>query len=49
MRESKVVLLKCLVNKGDDYFHGWSSLTQGRKWVAGSDAAAPGGKMNILN
>ena len=49
MRESKVVLLKCLVNTGDNNFHGQSNFTQGRKWLAGSDAAAPGGKMNILN
>jgi hypothetical protein len=49
MRESNVVLLKYLVNIGDDNFHRRSNFTQGRKWVAGSDAAAPGVKMNILN
>ena len=48
MRESEVVLLKYLVNRGDDNFHGLV-LHKGRKWVAGSDAAAPGGKMNMLN
>jgi len=49
MRESYVVVLKYLVNTGGDNFHGRSNFIQGRKWVAGSDAAVPGGKMNILN
>jgi len=49
MRESKFLLLKFLVYTGDDNFHGRSSLTQGRKWVAASDAATPGDNMNIFN
>ena len=49
MRESKFALLKYLVYTGDDNFHGRSNFTSGRKWVVGSDEAAPGDNMNILN